>query len=304
MASVVTALISDLHLGIRTKADLLARPEIREALITALQPVDHLVLLGDSIELRDGPPEEALKAARPFFEALGEAMAGGRVTVVAGNHDHQLASAWIARRPPGRPLGLEELSEPRPGDPLSELAARMGATELVLAYPGLWLRPDIYATHGHYLDCHNRALTFECVACAAMARARRVREFHAPDDYEAVVRPVYRLIYRIAQSRRARRAAGTAKAAVRWSELRAGVRGHGTRAGSGVKAMGQVVERLAIDADHVIFGHLHHPGRWEGPSGATLVNAGSWLVEPDSQPGTCVIVREGGSPELNCVIPR
>ena len=29
------------------------------------------------------------------------------------------------------------------------------------AYPGLWLREDVYATHGHYLDCHLTVPTVE-----------------------------------------------------------------------------------------------------------------------------------------------
>jgi UDP-2,3-diacylglucosamine pyrophosphatase LpxH len=300
---VVTAVISDLHLGTRTGGDLLARPEIRDALLAELAQIDHLVLLGDSIELRDGPPEGALETAVPFFEALGEVMEGRRVTVLAGNHDYQLASAWLARRGAARPLALEELSSPRPNDPLGRLAARMGATEVVLGYPGVWLRPDVYATHGHYLDCHNRAATFECLACAAVARAKRVRGFCKPDDYEAVVRPVYRLIYRIAQARRGRRAARTAKAAVRWSERRVGVRSHASRALPGVEAMAEVARRLRIDAEHVIFGHLHHPGRWEDATGPALMNAGSWFAEPGHRNRTCVLVREEGAPELKQVIP-
>ena len=61
----VTAVISDLHLGTRTKADLLARPDVRARLIGELASVDQVVLLGDSIELRDGPLSEAL-ATRPL----------------------------------------------------------------------------------------------------------------------------------------------------------------------------------------------------------------------------------------------
>jgi metallophosphoesterase superfamily enzyme len=133
---VVTAVISDLHLGTRTKADLLTRPEVRGRLIGELASVDHVVLLGDSIELRDGPPGEAFGTAAPFFEELGEALSGRRVTLVPGNHDYQLASRWLRRRG-SRPLGLAELSTPLQGDPLHRLAGRMGATELVLAYPGL-----------------------------------------------------------------------------------------------------------------------------------------------------------------------
>jgi UDP-2,3-diacylglucosamine pyrophosphatase LpxH len=303
MAPVVTAVISDLHLGSRTGGDLLARAEIRESLIAELSSVDHLVLLGDTIELRDGPPEEALAAAMPFFEALGEAMAGRRVTILAGNHDYQLASRWLARRDAAEPLRLEQLSSPWPDDPLGRVAARMGTTELALGYPGLWVRPDVYATHGHYLDCHNRAATFECLACSAVARAKRVRRFREPDDYEAVVGPVYRLIYRIAQVRRGRPAARTAKAAVRLAERRLGVRGHEARALPGVEAMSQVVARLGIDARHVVFGHIHHPGRWEDAGGTALVNAGSWFAEAGHRYGTCVIVREQGAPELKQVIP-
>ena len=31
----------------------------------------------------------------------------------------------------------------------------MVGTPVQLAYPGVWLRDDVYATHGHYLDCHS-----------------------------------------------------------------------------------------------------------------------------------------------------
>ena len=63
----VTAVISDLHLGMRTKADLLARPDVRARLIGELESVDQVVLLGDSIELRDGPLSEALATTAPFL---------------------------------------------------------------------------------------------------------------------------------------------------------------------------------------------------------------------------------------------
>ena len=101
----VTAVISDLHLGTRTEADLLRRPEVREKLMTELEAVDHVVLLGDTIELRDGRPSEALEAAVPFFEDLGEALSGRRVTVVAGNHDYQLASRVVDAPPCGGSSG-------------------------------------------------------------------------------------------------------------------------------------------------------------------------------------------------------
>ena len=318
MPPVVTAVISDLHLGTRTEADLLRRPEVREKLMTELEAVDHVVLLGDTIELRDRRPSEALEAAAPFFEDLGEALSGRRVTLVAGNHDHQLALPWLTRRRAAgarAALGLEQVSVPEPGDPLAQLARCMGETELVLAYPGLWLRADVYATHGHYLDCHNQVATFECLA--RRATETLIREprngYRTPDDYEAVLEPLYRAIYRVAQSQRARVLARSAKAMVRWGEGLAGYRGPRRRPGLG--AMAQVVERLTIEAGYVIFGHLHRPGPagaddrgWRTATGVQLVNSGSWVYEPaylgatpaDSPywPGTCVVVAGDGPPEL------
>jgi predicted phosphodiesterase len=295
---VVTAVISDLHLGTRTRGDLLARPTVRETLLSELESVDQVVLLGDSIELRDGPLTDALAAATSFFDDLGEALSGRRVTIVPGNHDYQLASRWLARRG-ARPLALEELSTPQSGDPLDGLASRMGGTELVLAYPGVWLRPDVYAMHGHYLDCHNDVRTFECLARALMERLKRAPRngYNTPDDYEAVLAPVYRAIYRVAQSRRARHLARIGKAAVRWWERLNGYRGPRRRPGVG--AMAQVVDRLGIDADYVLFGHLHRTGSWPVEGGPTLLNTGSWIeAESSFEPGTCAFIRENGPPEL------
>lgn len=309
-----TAVISDLHLGTRTRADLVARPEIRRRLMAALEEVDEVVLLGDSVELRDRPLGEALAAAAPFFRDLGNALSGRRVTVVPGNHDYQLASPWLERRRPEARLGLDERSTPAPRDPLGRLASQMGDATLELAYPGVWLRPDVYATHGHYLDCHNRVATFECLASALIKRLVRPRRdgFRTPDDYEAVLAPMYQMIYRSAQSRRARRAAHAAKRAVRAWERRLGYRGPSRR--PGLEAMAQVIDCLRIEADYVVFGHLHGPGPlgtrddWRTANGTQLVNTGSWVYEPaylgpsfeqsSYWPGTCTLVSSEGPPEL------
>lgn len=309
-----TAVISDLHLGTRTRADLTGRPEIRRRLLSALEGVDEVVLLGDSIELRDRPLADALAAAAPFFRDLGDALSGGRVTVVPGNHDYQLASAWLERRGPAARLGLDERSTPAAGDPLGRLASQMGDTEVELAYPGLWLRPDLYATHGHYLDCHNRVPTFECLASALIRRfVRPGREgFRTPDDYEAVLAPLYKLIYRSAQSRRAQRGVLAGKRLVRAWEGRLGYRGPVRR--PGLEAMAQVIDRLGIEADYVVFGHLHDPrpvtpaDAWRTASGTQLVNTGSWVYEPaylgpsfdesSYWPGTVTFVPSEGAPRL------
>jgi hypothetical protein len=89
---------------------------------------------------------------------------------------------------------------------------------------------------------------------------------------------------------------------------------------AGLVAMGEVVRRLDIRAEHVIFGHTHRPGplphdldEWtipaEGDRPPTrLMNTGSWVYAPlflgarpsDSPywPGRCVIVEDGRAPEL------
>lgn len=265
-------MISDLHLCTRTGEDLLSRPEARSRLFGQLQDADEVVLLGDSVELRDRPLSEALMAATPFFEELGEALAGRRVTLVPGNHDHQLAVSWLQRRR-GKPLGLEQRALPEPGDPLSRLARRMGNTRLELAYPGVWLRPDVYATHGHYLDCHNGVRTFECLGRAVSERLVRRGGYSTPDDYEAVLAPLYRLFYRIAQWPRAWQGARLGKAVIRRVE---GADGRQARLEPGMRAMARVVETLGIEAHHVLFGHLHHPGEWMTHGGTRLLNTGTW----------------------------
>jgi UDP-2,3-diacylglucosamine pyrophosphatase LpxH len=288
---VLTAVISDLHLGTRTATDLLGRPEVRSRLIDRLQAADEVVLLGDSIELRDRPLAEALAVATPFFEELGEALAGRRVTLVPGNHDHQLASAWL-QRCHGRPLDLEQRSLPQPGDPLSGMARRMGATRLELAYPGVWLRADVYATHGHYLDCHNGVRTFECFARAVSERIVLRGVYATPEDYEAVLAPLYRLFYRTAQWSWAWQAVRLGKAVLRRVE---GTEARESRFVPGMRAMAHVIETLGVEADHILFGHLHQPGEWT-THGTRLMNTGTWRG-PDAVAG-CALVRDVGPPEL------
>src|SRR4051812_49731916 len=98
-----TLVVSDLHLGARTGVDLLRRPPVRARLLERLDGVDRLVLLGDTIELRHGPPREALAAAEPALGAIGEAMRGGEGLLVPGNHDHRLLAPWLAGRRDRRP---------------------------------------------------------------------------------------------------------------------------------------------------------------------------------------------------------
>jgi predicted phosphodiesterase len=320
-----TLVISDLHLGARAERDRLCEPAVLEALVAELGAVDRLVLLGDVVELRQGPVRDALSAALPVLRALGEAMGGGEVVIVAGNHDHHLLDGWLARRAgdgPPPPLGTASAVQWRDGEPLAALAAALGAGGAAVraAYPGVWLSERTWATHGHYLDAHTTVPMFERLGVGTMARVlgRPLAQATAAEDYEAVLRPVYAWLHATAQSgipSRARRSEG-ASARV-WERLResGGWRRHGLRAGVSVaiaalnragvgplrreldddalrsaplRALGEVLTRLSLDADHVIFGHTHRagplpgdePSEWRAPGGARLLNVGCWVDEP------------------------
>jgi calcineurin-like phosphoesterase family protein len=202
-----TAVLSDLHLGARSGADVLRRPEVRAVLVEAIAGADRLVLLGDALELRHGPIRAALEVARPLFQDIGEAMAGREVVLLPGNHDHPLIAPWLeARRfrDAGLALSLEERIDPAEAAPAAaQIAAWLGEAELSIAYPGMWLREDVYAMHGHYLDCHLTVPTFERIGVAVMERLVGDPPLHgAPDAYEARLAPIYAWLHELAQQER------------------------------------------------------------------------------------------------------
>jgi predicted phosphodiesterase len=351
-----TLVVSDLHLGARTRVDLLRRTGPRARFFEALADVDRLVLLGDVLELRHGPVREIMGAAEPFFSELGDALPNSaEVVLVAGNHDHELIAPWLARRAYDSatpvPLGLETRVEPQEGEPLTRLLEWLEPHPVRVAYPGVWLRSDVYATHGHYLDRHVTVPSFERLALGVTSRvARSVPGPHeTPDRYEAVLGPVYTLIHAMAQGSPARQGAGPHTASARiWKSLAGNGRGskvrrHALRAGfglaiaavnrtgigpvradvspgelrrSGLRAMGDAITALGIEADHVIFGHTHRagpwpkddPGEWSAPGRARLMNTGSWVYEahfltptPEESPywpGVGVVVDDEGPPRL------
>ena len=115
--------------------------------------------------------------------------------------------------------------------------------------------------------------------------------------------PLYRLFYRVAQWSWAWQAVRLGKAVLRRCE---GAERARSRFMPGMRAMAHVVETLGIEADHVLFGHLHHPGEWTTHGGTRLVNTGTW--RGPNAVAASVLVRERGSSgaELPArgVIPR
>lgn len=294
-----TAIVSDLHLGAGTGEDVLREPAIRHALLAEIGGADRVVLLGDTVELRDLPLGVALSSARPFFEELGEALEGREVVLVPGNHDHRFAEPLLDELSLNGPaaLGLEHIYDPSPG-PTGQIGSWLGGARLQLAYPGIWLRDDVYATHGHYMDPHLTLPRAECLAAAvAMRLSGPIPSPATPADYERVLRPIYGLGWGIAQARptglaesrgrpseaawrrlsgsedgssRRRRLSGTAirtafplgiKAINRL--LRAGFDADisaETIFRSGVDGATELATRLGIDSGHVITGHTHRGG--------------------------------------------
>ncbi|HEX8054981.1 MAG TPA: hypothetical protein VF517_18505, partial [Thermoleophilaceae bacterium] len=223
------------------------------------------------------------------------------VTLVAGNHDHQLAAPLLdAHRLDGAaPLALDAAAPPPATGPVASIAEWLGPAELRLAYPGTWIRDDVYATHGHYLDLHNTVPALECVAVSAVERVlgRSEDGRRTPDDYEAALAPFYALAFELAQARKTtrqttggasvaiwRRTGGAGSPTTLTGRLLADVAipaavGALNRTGigpyrpqldgpalrrAGLRGIAEVTSHLGVDAPYVLFGHTHRSGPWPG----------------------------------------
>ncbi len=303
MRRVRTLVISDLHLGKAAGTDLLRRRKLRAPLIEALDGVDRLVVLGDGLELREAPHRDAAAVAAPLFQEAGHALGpDGEILVVGGNHDHGLVAGWIESRLTVEPAGFLGLEQRfAPPAPLAErLAEAARPARLELAYPGVWLRDDVYAIHGHYSDLHATVPTFERVFAGAMARwvVSLPESGATPDDYEAALSPLYAWMHALTQrADHARISAGAGASARTWTALTSAERhrhplrmaalGTGyVAAVAGLNALGlgpldrdlspaalrrgylrgirEVVRRLDVRAAHVIWGHSHRAGPFPG----------------------------------------
>ncbi len=281
---------------------MLRRPEPRAALIAALAGCERLVLLGDILELRHGPMRNALAVAEPVLRELDGALEpGAEVVIVPGNHDHRLLRGWLERRageaaPPA--LGLEGAVDWREQEPLATLAGWFERATVRASYPGVWLREDVYATHGHYGDLHTTVPMIERLGAGLMVRVGPARDGppSRAEDYEAVLAPMYAWIDTVAQNRGPRGRGGGGLQVRAWRSLQGSgrprtLRGAGValgfpvtvaalnRAGfgpfsadvsgaelrrAGLRAFAEVLGRLGVSAGHVISGHTHRAGPLPG----------------------------------------
>jgi hypothetical protein len=176
---------------------------------------------------------------------------------------------------------------------LSRVAAWLAPARVRVHYPGVWLDDGLYATHGHYLDRH-------LIPHAPIGLPRRSRREPGQEqvngwDYER---------HRIrARGRRdgprspvsaaARLAARTFNPALPRLMMHAGLSPITAAAvdvqmrHAALPALRTVLKRLGIEAETVIFGHVHRlgprtddePDDWRDDDGPDLLNTGSWLYE-------------------------
>lgn len=333
-----TLVISDLHLGARGGRDVLRTAVAQEALFAALEDVERLVLLGDTVEMLEGRPRHAMKVALPVLSAIGDALGRDRqVVVVAGNHDHTLMRPWLrAKRARDIHLGLASRVPVRSSPWLRPIANALKPARVQVRYPGVWLDDNVWATHGHYLDRHLLPASSTGFLLGRVPDGRALAE-----DYERAAGPSAAAMQGMLAASLPRllgepldRAAGMARrAGIGFLPLAAALLGPGNLAPfsatalgfqfrrAGLPAMAEVALRLRVRSEFVIFGHLHRAGpligdylpEWTPREGHTLVNSGSWVHEPlllagasaphPYWPGGAVLVEGDGSrPRAVCLL--
>ena len=324
-----TLVLSDLHLGARLQRDVLRREVALDALLGAFDRVERLVLLGDVLELLEGRPRPVMEVAEPVLRAIGARLGGGReVIVVPGNHDAALMRPWLVLR--GVPSAVDA-QVPADASPILErLVSWLEPAHVRVHYPGVWLSDGVWATHGHYLDRH--LLPEAAFGIARGLLGRLPRDGAAPVDYERaggpsltrlealltrwLPRPLAALFDDLAEVLRAATMPGFPQRVLSHhiAPLTVRLLGAQMRRAS-IPALARVVHRLGVDAESVIFGHVHRcgplnaddPQEWRGPGGRPrIVNTGSWVYEPllvhratpphPYWPGGAILLEEGGEP--------
>jgi hypothetical protein len=263
-------------------------------LLRAVRGADRLVLLGDIVELRQRPVPQVLGVAREPLQEIGNALGADKpIVLLAGNHDHGLLAPGLAVRDPGDPLGTDTVHAPAAGGALAAVTGWLGAERTEVRYPGVWLREDVWATHGHYGDRHTTIPMLERLGAGVTARVagEPATGPARAEDYEAALAPMYAWLDALAASASGGARPGGGTSARAWRALaapgRRGVRGWAlaagfpvlvaalNRAGIGplsarldgsqlrrgaLRAMSEVAQRLGVGAGHIVFGHTHRAG--------------------------------------------
>jgi UDP-2,3-diacylglucosamine pyrophosphatase LpxH len=313
-----TLVVSDLHLGNRGHRDVLRIAEARERLLVAVAGAERLVLLGDTVELVHRQPLRSMIAAEPVLRALGETLGPDReVVMVPGNHDAALLRGWALAQ--GAQLRASDAVPPTASPALERIVSWLAPARVRVSYPGVWLGDRIWATHGHYLDHHLlpdsafgvlRPAGHDVRATSPMEYERLHRHgtrSREPLPARLVNRPVATVIQTALESLRVlpQMLLSTGMAPVTAKVLDVQMRRGAT------PAMARVADHLGIDADWVLFGHVHRRGPigdepWPNGDGPRLINTGAWLYESllvdrataphPYWPGGAVLLEDGRAP--------
>jgi UDP-2,3-diacylglucosamine pyrophosphatase LpxH len=273
-----TLVISDLHLGQSGGVSVLERPAPLAALIEALGEYDRLVLLGDVLELLDAHPSHSRKVAEPILRTIAERMGSDKqLLVVPGNHDHGMVSPWARGR--GAALEREDVVPVDASPLLTQVVSWLEATTVEIRYPGVWLGDGIWATHGHYLNQFLRPMSSWGLHARTRVGPQTPAEFESL--YKESARPP--MLEGLPPERWLDR-----HVPPRLAPLTARLLGH-QMLSHAIPAFAKSTRALGVEAEWIIFGHVHRRGprerdhldRWRDEvSGARLVNTGSWRYEP------------------------
>ena len=212
LGALTTLVVSDLHLGSSTAADVLRRD--RRARAAARAPGGRRPAGPARRPPRAAPrprPRGARgRPARCSPTSRRRSRPARRSSSSPATTTTRSIDPWLVgrgRRGAPEPLGLAEAVSPRKASPLAAAIERaLAPASVELSYPGVWLRDDVWATHGHYLDVHATLPTFERLAAGVMSRlVGPVPQPRAtPDDYERGARAGLRLDRRCGGARGAR----------------------------------------------------------------------------------------------------
>jgi 3',5'-cyclic AMP phosphodiesterase CpdA len=288
------------------------------------------VLLGDVVELTAARPQRELRLAAPVLRAIGDRLGADReVILVPGNHDVALVRPWLQAH--GVPAAVDARIPLDATPLLAAVTALLAPARVRVHYPGVWLSERVWATHGHYLDRH--LLPESGFGVARGLLGRLPRDGATPADYEQAGAPPLRRLVAGLGRRLPRplatweddlaellRAATMPRVPVRllshrFAPLTTVLLGVQMQRAS-IPALVRVVHRLGVDADWVVFGHVHRSGplpgddpqQWQGPGERPrIANTGSWVYEPlllhrassphPYWPGGAVLVEDDGDPQ-------
>jgi UDP-2,3-diacylglucosamine pyrophosphatase LpxH len=300
-----TLVISDIHLGQGGGVSVLERPRPLAKLLAALDSYDRLVLLGDTVEMQETHSSISFPIAEPILRAVAERLGPEkRLVLVAGNHDHGLVREWTQAQ--GSDLALESVVPADASPALARVVSWLQATQVEVRYPGLWLADGVWATHGHYLNNYLRPVSSwglhrrTRLLPAAPAAFEYIPHRPAPPHMRDAIPPAPHMRDAIPPAPHMRDGLPPA----RWLDrhipsqlapLTARVLGKQMQRHA-LPAFARSVQALGVEAEWVIFGHVHrrgpregdNPELWSAPGGSPrILNTGSWRYEP-------VVVHGGG----------